>query len=139
MTDRHCSFFLPALLLALVLAMTFPVTAQGADRKGYTTINTTRFILMMQHKDFYLLDVHTPYQGEIPETDEWLPYDRIATHRGLLPKDKNARIVVYCMGSAMGASAARTLVNMGYTHVIQYEDGMFGWQEQGGRLVYKKR
>ncbi|HKK01172.1 MAG TPA: rhodanese-like domain-containing protein [Desulfuromonadales bacterium] len=128
------------LILALLLAATAIAVTGFAYRSrhhGFAQVDTTRFMQMMKHKDFTLIDVHTPYQGEIPGTDEVLPYDRIADFANRLPRDKSAPIVVYCMGSSMGRVAAQTLVRMGYTHVTQYDDGMYGWHEAGGTLVYR--
>lgn len=129
--------YLPAILFAAAIWLLHPRPAISAGGEAYTTVSTPQFMQMMKHKDFTLIDVHVPYQGEIPGTDERLPYDRIAGLKNKLPQDKNSPIVVYCMGSYMGRIAARTLSQMGYTHVTQFYDGMIGWQEHGGKLVYK--
>ena len=121
----------------MILLATLPQLALSANDKGYSTVDTSRFMQMMNHKDFTLINVHVPFQGEIPGTDKLLPYDQIAELKDQLPQDKNAPIVVYCMGSAMGTIAAQTLSQMGYTHVTQFYNGMIGWREEGGRLIYK--
>ena len=128
--------FLALLAIAAVVALTG--FGFRSDNQGFTKVDTNQFMQMMKHKDFTLIDVHTPYQGEIPRTDEVLPYDRIANFASQLPQDKSAPIVVYCMGNEMGQIAAQTLVRMGYTHVTQYEEGMIGWHDAGGQLVYRR-
>lgn len=50
---------------------------------------------------------------------------------------KGDPIVVYCASSDCSASpkAARKLVDMGYTHVTDFEAGKAGWREAGFELV----
>ena len=79
---------------------------------------------MYVKKDFILINVHIPYQGEIPGTDLLIPFNKIALHRNKLPKDKDKTIVVYCMTGPMGYYAADQLASMGYTRVIHFEQGM---------------
>jgi rhodanese-related sulfurtransferase len=135
MLKRQQNLSFPTLFLLLSL----PGLAFSAGNPGYTRVNTAQFRQMMKHKDFTLIDVHVPYQGEIPGTDKLIPYDRIADFANRLPKDKNAPVVVYCMGNEMGEIAAQTLVRMGYTHVTQYDEGMIGWTQGGGQLLYHPR
>ena len=47
--------------------------------------------------------------------------------------DKNEEIVVYCASKTCQASpnAARKLEEMGYTNVIDFDDGLAGWQDAG--------
>jgi rhodanese-related sulfurtransferase len=138
MPKHKHSFSIPTLLLTMALLAALPQLALSANDKGYTTVDTSRFMQMMNHKDFTLINVHIPFQGKIPGTDKLLPYNRIAELKDQLPQDKNTPIVIYCMGSEMGTIAARTLSQMGYTHVTQFYNGMIGWREQGGRLIYKQ-
>jgi rhodanese-related sulfurtransferase len=130
---------LSVLFLAAAIGFLHSRPAISAGGKGYITVDTLQFMQMMKHKDFTLINVHVPYQGEIPGTDERLPYDRITALKNKLPQDKISPIVVYCMGSYMGRIAARTLSAMGYTHVTQFYDGMIGWQDHGGKLIYKSK
>jgi len=47
--------------------------------------------------------------------------------------DKNKEIIVYCASKTCQASpnAAKKLEEMGYTNVIDFEDGLAGWQDAG--------
>jgi len=47
--------------------------------------------------------------------------------------DKNKEIIVYCASKTCQASptAAKKLVEMGYMKVIDFEDGLAGWQDAG--------
>lgn len=105
------------------------------DSNGYQIISMDRFIEMMEHKDFVLIDVHIPYAGEIPETDHLIPFNDIKQHKNELPDDKNAKIVVYCLSGPMGYVAAEKLVSLGYRQVIHFQAGMVSWINTGKQLV----
>lgn len=110
-------------------------TGWSIDSNGYQNISIGRFVEMMKHKDFVLIDVHIPYTGEIPETDLMIPFNDIKQHKNELPDDKNTKIVVYCMSGPMGYVAAEQLVRMGYRQVIHFQGGMVSWKNSGKRLV----
>jgi rhodanese-related sulfurtransferase len=69
---------------------------------------------------------HIPKSINIPgsELEERAPKD--------LP-NKDEEIIVYCASKTCQASpnAARKLEEMGYTNVIDFEDGLAGWQDVG--------
>ena len=110
-------------------------TGWSIDSNGYQNISIGRFVEMMKHKDFVLIDVHIPYTGEIPETDLMIPFNDIKQHKNELPDDKNTKIVVYCMSGPMGYVAAEQLVRMGYRQVIHFQGGMVSWINSGKSLV----
>lgn len=82
-------------------------------------------------KDFTLINVHTPYEGEIAGTDAFIPYDRIGEDTTRLPSDRAAAIVLYCRTGRMSTEAATTLVGLRYTNVRHLAGGMEAWQAQG--------
>ncbi len=89
---------------------------------------------MLSDKKFVLVNVHTPYQGEIAKTDQFLPYDQIGQRLSSLP-DKKSRIILYCASGHMSALAAQTLVKLGYTDVWNLHGGMDLWREYGYPLL----
>jgi rhodanese-related sulfurtransferase len=105
---------------------------------GYKNISVQKFSEMMQHKDFILINVHIPYQGEIPGTDRLIPYHSIDRRQEELPADRNAKIVVYCLTGPMGYAAADKLVKLGYTNVLHFEGGMAAWVRSGRQLMNRK-
>ncbi len=109
------------------------VAVEGAG--SYTSVEPAALADMLKTKDFRLVNVHTPYVGEIAGTDLWLPYDQIERRLGELPADKTARILVYCRSGAMSAIAARVLVKLGYTNVWNLDGGMSAWEQAGYSLV----
>jgi rhodanese-related sulfurtransferase len=105
--------------------------------KGWSkNVSVDRFIKMMDHKDFILINVHIPYEGEIPETDLLIPFNAINQHKNELPNDKDTKIVVYCMTGPMGDIAAGRLIRMGYTGVLHFQGGMKAWKKTGRSLWF---
>lgn len=109
------------------------------EKNGYENISVDQFVEMMNHKDFVLINVHIPYEGEIPKTDLSIPFNAIERHKSELPDDRNAKIVVYCMTGRMGYIAAEKLVQMGYTRVIHFQGGMRAWEKAGRPLVSRPK
>ena len=104
----------------------------------YTDITSDELREMLKNKDFYLVNVHTPYEGEIEKTDAFISYDEIDKNLDKLPKDKNAKIVVYCRSGRMSAEASQKLTELGYTNVYNQILGMHDWQSKGYPLETKK-
>jgi rhodanese-related sulfurtransferase len=82
--------------------------------------------------DAIVLNVHVPYEGHIEGTDAFIPFDEIASSP--LPDDMNQPIALYCRSGNMSATATRTLVEMGYTDVVDLAGGMNAWVETGRPL-----
>lgn len=90
---------------------------------------------MMPTKDFTLLNVKTPYIGEIDGTDLYIPYDQLTARADELPADKDAPIVVYCRTGNQSGIAAQILVDLGYTDITNVDGGMAAWTDSGRALV----
>jgi rhodanese-related sulfurtransferase len=93
---------------------------------------------MLGEKDFVLINVHVPYEGEIGKTDLFIPYDRIADNIDELPADKSTRIVVYCRTDRMSKIAAQELTELGYTSVSNHVGGMEDWEASGAGAVIQR-
>lgn len=89
---------------------------------------------------YYLIDVlspqryqdrHLPTAINIPMSPE-LP--KQVAEQGLA---KDAEIIVYCSSRPCGVSpaAATALEKAGYSNVVDFEDGLAGWQEAGYKFA----
>ncbi len=114
-----------------------PSSQPTTDGSGYISITSDQLAQMLKAKDFYFVNVHTPYVGEIEGTDAKIPYDQIRENLDKFPKDPSAKIVLYCMSGAMSKTAVQTLVAQGYTNVSDLKGGMSAWEQAGYQLVKK--
>ena len=108
------------------------------DNKSYGDISVDQFEKLMDQKDFTLINVHIPYQGEIDNTDVLIPFNSMDQNKNILPRNKDAKIVVYCMGDHMSYVASEELIKMGYSKVSRLKGGMLAWQKKGGQLVHRQ-
>lgn len=107
------------------------------NREGYYDVNSAALINMLKNKDFPLVNVHIPYEGELANTDAFIPYNTIGQNLEQLPSDKNAKIVLYCRSGSMSAVAAKELAALGYTNVHNLIGGMNEWEKEGNLVIRK--
>ena len=98
---------------------------------SYRNISPTELNSMLLSKDFVFVNVHTPPAGNIAGTDLSIPYDQIEQRASELPKDKSARIVLYCRSGHMSSIAAETLIRLGYTNIASLQGGTAAWEQAG--------
>lgn len=114
-------------------------TVVQASGGTWTNISPDTLAAKLGAKDFTLLNVKTPYIGEIDGTDLYIPYTDLTARAAELPTNKAAPIVVYCRSGAESAIAAQTLLRLGYTNILNLDGGMNAWQASGRTLVQKNR
>ena len=125
-----------------VLALTVVACGAGSPASeapvkndaGFADISVQQLAEMLEDKDLTLVNVHVPYEGEIPQTDLFIAYDEIGDHLDQLP-DKNAAIVLYCRSGSMSTSAAEELAELGYTNVMEMDGGFNAWKAAGYDLL----
>jgi rhodanese-related sulfurtransferase len=129
-------------VLALVLAAcsgSDPTATQADDTEstglaknadGYVDISVQQLADMLPNKDFTLVNTHIPFEGDLPQTDVSIPYDRIADNLDQLPA-KDAPIVLYCRSGNMSTQAAKVLADLGYTNVMELDGGFNAWKAAG--------
>lgn len=107
----------------------------GINQAAKETVSARELMRNLKNKNFTLINVHTPYEGEIEKTDSFIAYDQLVANSGSLPKDKNTPIILYCQTGRMSSEAIETLKKMGYTNVRHLSGGMAAWKNAGGKLL----
>lgn len=139
-------FVKPGSFLMILCAMTLILGAcQGTspnmgkevslDGGSYRVVSVQELQTMLEDKDFVMINVHTPWEGDIPQTDARLAYDQIEQNLDQLPREKDAKILVYCLTSGMAKKAIATLFNQGYTNLWMLDGGTSAWEEAGLYLM----
>jgi rhodanese-related sulfurtransferase len=119
------------------IATSTPAAKVAVEGGSYTNITPQQLAEMLKQKDFFFVNVHIPYEGEIDPTDAQIPYDQTVQQLSQYPADKSAKIVLYCRSGRMSAIAAKELVKAGYTNVWNLDGGMAAWEQQGLSLKEK--
>ncbi|MDH4141181.1 MAG: rhodanese-like domain-containing protein [Chloroflexota bacterium] len=126
-----------------------PTSAGADDARGaavvqgiggqWSEVTVDQLYSMLETEDFALLNVKTPYSGEIEGTDLYIPYDRLTARADELPADRTATIVVYCRTGRQSSIAAQTLLDLGYTDIVNVDGGMTAWTASGRELIQVDR
>lgn len=124
------------IILLLVATALWGSACQASPPASYTDVTPQQLNAMLQTKDFFFVNTHIPYEGEIAGTDALIPYDDLDAYRGY-PAEKDARIVLYCRSGRMSAIAAEELARRGYTNLYNLAGGMAAWAQAGHPLEFK--
>ena len=112
-----------------------PVNVEGGT---YTNVTPVQLAGMVKSKDFTFINTHTPYEGEIAQTDAFIAFVENGPQRvSEYPSDKSAKIVLYCRTGRMSSIVAKELVKAGYTNVWNLDGGMQAWEKAGYLLIRK--
>jgi rhodanese-related sulfurtransferase len=144
--------FRPARLLLLLVVISLVAcsnaaallptpTPAGVGKKistsggSYTDVSPLELQGMFASKDFTLVDVWSTYDGTIPGTDLFIHYTVFEKNLDKFP-DKNAKIVLYCLGGERSRILAETLVGLGYTGIYRLIGGLTGWEAAGLQVIH---
>ena len=81
-----------------------------------------------------LVNVHTPYAGEIAGTDAHVQHRDTDALVNEIGPDLDRRVVLYCRTGPMSADAAGALAALGYREIWDLQGGMNAWQAAGHAL-----
>jgi rhodanese-related sulfurtransferase len=129
---------LPSLVPATAVPPSPSVGVKVETEGGaYTNVTPAELKTMLDAKDFFFVNTHTPYKGEIAQTDAFVPYNALDENLSKFPADRNAKILVYCRSDMMSTVAAKELVRKGFTNVWNLTGGMAAWEKAGMPLLQK--
>jgi rhodanese-related sulfurtransferase len=115
-----------------------PATANESSpapaTEAYARLDPAAFADRMKSSDAVVVNVHIPYEGELEQTDAFIPYDKIVGD-ARLPKDKDTEILLYCRSGRMSEEAGDALHAEGYTKLAHLEGGMKAWESAGRPLI----
>ncbi len=143
--ERQICLMLLGGLIGLLLILVVQGEATGVGTRvpvgggAYTNVTAPELKQMLEAKDFFFVNVHIPYQGEVAGTDAFIPFDKVEQQLDRLPARKDAKIVLYCKSDRMSTIAAETLVGLGYTNIWNLQGGMVGWGKQGYPLIQRPK
>ena len=90
--------------------------------------------------DAFLLDVRTQSEWEQDghlEDATLIPHTELESRESELPDDKDSLILLYCRSGNRSQTASQTLVDMGFTNLIELEVGITGWKNADKPVVYE--
>ncbi len=153
---EHRSGRLLVVALALIAALTvgyFLLGMPGMDHSSTTESSTGQMDMNAMAPTFrsldpaqweqrsradgaFVINVHTPYAGEIARTRAFIAFDKILSDPAL-PRAKDTPIVLYCRTGRMSKIAAQSLSEAGYRNVVDLEGGMVAWAKAGKSTTTK--
>ncbi len=148
---KLCLILISSLLSVLVLAgcdktttaaPTAVASAKGLpdlpkNSFGFTDLTVEQLASSMASKNFTLVNVHVPDQGNLSGTDLSIPFDQITNRLDQLP-GKDAPIVLYCRSGGMSTQAAAALAAAGYSKVYELDGGFNAWAASGREFPGKQ-
>lgn len=109
----------------------------GKQTTSYQALTIEEVAQLTDDPDVMLINVHIPYAGEIPGTDAFVPFDQIKEYSYKLPREKSAKVIVYCRSGHMSKLASKVLTKMGYSNVYDVPGGMNAWRSAGNELLHE--
>ena len=94
---------------------------------------------ILDNPDGFLLDVRTQAEWEQDghlENATLIPLTELESRESELPSDKEELILLYCRSGNRSQDAAQTLLDMGFTNLMELETGINGWKDAGMPVVY---
>ena len=118
------------LLIVLSALMLTGCAGAGNQTNSYRQISMDEAVAMMERESGYIiLDVRTPAEfaeKHIPNAIN-VPNETIGTGEISELPDKDQLIMVYCRSGRRSKEAAKKLVKLGYTNIVEF-GGIIDWK-----------
>ena len=119
-----------------IIQLSLTNLGSGVVTGSIERLSPSEFEKVIQNESVFLLNVHTPYQGQIDGTDEIIEdWENIEKYMDKLPKDTSIPIAVYCRSGRMSEAVAENLKEMGYQKIYDLDGGMNAWEESGRKII----
>ncbi len=119
--------------LIVILGVFFTFNNNVKDVNEVNLIDSNEFEGLID--DAFVLQVHTPYYGEIEGTDLVIEdWENIELYLDDLPNDR--KIAIYCRSGRMSGIVAEQLAELGY-EVYDLDGGMKAWEASGRELIVR--
>ena len=112
----------------------FSLAGMEKNIDGYVDLSVEQLANVLPDKDFTLVNVHVPDQGNLPMTDLSIAFNEVDAFVATLP-DKDAPIVIYCRSGGMSSQMAPALAALGYTNLFELDGGFNAWGAAGHELL----
>ncbi|MBT3357729.1 MAG: rhodanese-like domain-containing protein [Euryarchaeota archaeon] len=126
-------------LLAILLISTISLAGCTTDPM-WSRADANEFSdLIENNQDAFLIDARTQTEWEDDghiEGATLIPHNNIKAQADDLPDDKEILILVYCRSGSRSQTASQSLLDLGYTNVVDLDSGIYGWKDAGYSVIY---
>lgn len=122
-------------IIAIIFLAFFNTTDTNWQRVNVETFEQS----IMDNPDALLLDVRTTAEWEQDghlENAVLIPHSDLDDRSDELPDDKEELILLYCRSGNRSQDAAQTLLDLGYTNIIELASGINGWKDADKPVLY---
>jgi len=131
--------------LWVILALLSPVWGLAgctgeAESEAWQRVGADDFADAVESEaDAFLLDTRTQPEWEQDghlSNATLIPHDELEQRDDELPEDKGTTILLYCRSGNRSQQAAQTLLELGFTNIIELNTGINGWKDAGYPVEY---
>lgn len=112
-----------------------------SSSSGWQRVDVEEFDQAIEdHPGALLLDVRTQTEWEQDghlENATLIPHTELEARGEELPSEKDSMILLYCRSGNRSQDAAQTLLDLGFTNIIELESGINGWKDAGKPVSYQ--
>ena len=132
---KHFKRRMTATIIFTILIFTLFNTSENWERVDVDAFEQS----IEDNPDAFLLDVRTQVEWEQDghlEGAMLIPHSDLEERADELPEDKDELIHLYCRSGNRSVDAANTLIDLGYTNIVELKTGINGWKEASKPVLY---